>query len=102
MSYQLTKVSLIAAASLAVYSGIAQAGGHRPDTRTMTCSTAVSIVQSRGAVILSTGRFTYDKYVKNHAYCNINEAIRRAYVPTADTNRCNVGFVCKDKTIFGD
>ncbi len=74
----------------------------RPDTRYMSCAAATSIVQANGAVILSTGRFTYDKYVKNHAYCNLNEVLRKAYVPTSDTRRCRIGFVCKNKLDYSD
>ncbi|MCF6321428.1 MAG: hypothetical protein L3J32_06620 [Rhizobiaceae bacterium] len=102
MTYHPIKLSLIAVTALVGVATAAQAGGHRPDTRYMSCSSAVSLVQSRGAVILSTGRFTYDKFVKNHAYCNINEDIIRAFVPTTDTNRCNVGFICKDKYRLSD
>lgn len=74
----------------------------RPDTRYMSCAAAVSIVQANGAVILSTGAHTYDKYVKNHAYCNLNDVLRKAYVPTSDTRRCRVGFVCKGKFDYSD
>jgi len=96
------KLSAIFAAIMLVTTTLAQSAGHRPDTRTLSCAIVVSLVQSRGAVLLSTGRYTYDKYVKNHAYCNVNEAIKRAFVPTADNNRCNVGYICKEKFRFFD
>lgn len=74
----------------------------RPDTRYMSCGQAKSIVQASGAVVLSTGAHTYAKFVKNHAYCNLNEDLKRAFVPTQDTRRCKIGFRCVDKTLFED
>jgi hypothetical protein len=100
MSIQVNKFSPIIVCTLLLSASFAHAGGHRPDTRTMSCGAAKSLVQSRGAVLLSTGNYTYDKFVRNHAYCNIDEALKRAYVPTGDQRRCNVGYICKDKLDF--
>ena len=71
----------------------------RPDSRYMSCSAAQSLIHNKGAVVISTGTHTYDKYVKNHAYCNLNQILRRAYVPTADQRRCKIGYRCIEKFI---
>ena len=88
------KFSSILITGLLISTTFAQA---RPDTRYMSCGQAVSLVQSSGAIILSTGNHTYDKYVKNHAYCNLSQILRGAYVPTADNRRCKIGFRCIEK-----
>lgn len=101
MRISIHKVSTVLTAAMLISLTIGQASA-RPDTRYMTCSAAVSLVQGHGSILLSTGTHTYDKYVKNHAYCNLNESLRRAFVPTSDYRRCKVGFVCKNKLDFSD
>lgn len=88
-------------ASLLISATVIQAQA-RPDTRYLACSTVVSIIQSNGAAVLNTSAYKYKKYVKNHAYCNLNEATKRAYVPTSDNRRCFIGFYCYDPTIRFD
>lgn len=88
------KLSSILITGLLISTTLAQA---RPDSRYMSCNAARSLVQGSGAVIMSTGAHTYDKYVKNHAYCNLDQALVRAYVPTSDQRRCKVGFRCREK-----
>ncbi len=91
----------LAIATLLISATAAQSQG-RPDTRYMSCAQASYLVQSRGAIVMSTSNFKYRKYVKNHAYCNINESLKNAYVPTADTRRCKIGFTCFDKSLLFD
>jgi hypothetical protein len=88
------KFSSILITGLLISTTIAQA---RPDSRYMSCGQAKSLVQSSGAIILSTGAHTYDKYVKNHAYCNLSQELKRAFVPTSDQRRCNIGYRCKER-----
>ena len=97
MNTHFGKTLTILSTILLVSATLAQASSHRPNTTHMSCAQARSLVHSRGAVILSTGRFTYNKYVKNHAYCNVSEELIRAHVPTIDSHRCNVGFICKER-----
>ena len=93
------KSTLLAALFVSLSAFQAQA---RPDTRYLACANVVAIVQSSGAVVLSTSAHVYKKYVKNHAYCNLNESLKNAYVPTADNRRCKIGFTCIDKSLFLD
>ena len=99
MNYNRLTIAFTALLMLAISSIQAQA---RPDSRSMTCASARALIQSYGAVIMSTGNHTYDKYVKNHAYCNLDEGTKNGYAPTLDNRRCKVGFVCFDRTIFLD
>jgi hypothetical protein len=41
----------------------------RPLTLGMGCGQARALVTSRGAVVLSTGQNTYDRYVSSGAFC---------------------------------
>ena len=62
----------------------------------MSCGQASHLVASRGTVVLGTGRYTYDRYVSSQAFCLPTQSIRAAWVPTADTQRCFVGYTCVD------
>ena len=83
------------------FSDIAHA---RPDVRTMTCAQARALVRQSGAVVLSTGRYNYDRYVASQAYCYIPYYIRRAWIVTGDTSQCLVGFTCepRNRRFFND
>ncbi|PVE23557.1 hypothetical protein DC522_15320 [Microvirga sp. KLBC 81] len=66
----------------------------RPQTIGMNCSLAQSLVANRGAVVLSTGQNTFDRYVSSQASCLSGEFTRPAWVPTADTPQCFIGYTC--------
>jgi len=69
----------------------------RPDTRTLTCDGARSLVQSRGAVVVSTGRYTYDRAVSDQRYCDRGEIVETFIAPTLDNPRCRIGGYCKSR-----
>ena len=66
----------------------------RPSTMTMSCGQAQSLVASRGALVLNTGQFTYDRFVSNQGYCQRDEITLMTVAPTADTAQCPVGLRC--------
>ena len=68
----------------------------RPSTLNLSCAQAGGLVASRGAVVLNTGRFTYDRFVSGRNFCEINERIEPVWVPTADTPQCFIGYRCRD------
>jgi hypothetical protein len=68
----------------------------------MTCNQARQLVASRGAVVLGTGTYTYDRYVRDLRFCEINETIQPGYVPTRDTPQCPVGYLCRDPDYWFD
>lgn len=53
------------------------------------------MVMARGAIVLGTGQFTYDRYVRDRDFCEIDEYLDPAYVPTRDTPQCFVGYTCR-------
>jgi hypothetical protein len=66
----------------------------RPNTTTMSCKAAAGLVAAHGAIVLSTGQWTYDRYVEDQGFCQRDEATRPAFVPTADNRQCFIGYTC--------
>ena len=89
----LPAAGLALTACLSAGAALAQAG---PVARSMSCQNARAIVASRGAVILSTGPYAYDRYVSGSQFCVRGETTEPAWVPTADTPQCFVGYRCRD------
>ena len=87
--------SCLFAATLAA--GLQSAHAQRADTRSFTCASAWAFVQSRGAVVMSTGNYTYDRLVSQRRYCQMDEVLQRHYAQTADSPRCFVGYVCRGR-----
>ena len=81
-------------AGAAVLLATAAAAEGRPSTTGLTCRQAVSIVSSRGAVVLGTGGHSFDRFVRDRGFCEITESVRRAFVPTRDVPQCFVGYRC--------
>ncbi len=93
------RMAVLLAATLAASSAYAQT---RPMTPSLTCNQARGIVFSRGAIVLGTGTHTYDRYVRDRSFCEINESTELALVPTRDTPQCPVGYRCRDLDPFVD
>lgn len=93
----MTRLFLKAAVLIAAGGGLtfvtinaADAQSRRPNSTAMTCGQVQSMINQRGAVVLSTGQHTFDRYVSNRNFCQHGEVLRRDYVPTRDNNRCYV------------
>ena len=69
----------------------------RPDVRTMSCAQASALVRQNGAIVMTNGRYTYDRYVAGQRYCFRPDVIQRAWVATADNNQCNIGYTCEQR-----
>ena len=48
------------------------------------------MIAARGAVVLTTGRHTYDRYVTDTRYCTLPEVALPMTIGTQDTDRCVV------------
>jgi len=68
----------------------------RPSTVAMRCAQAAGLVAARGAIVLGTGGFTYDRFVVDQSFCEITQTTEPAWVPAADTPQCFVGYRCKE------
>jgi len=69
----------------------------RPDSRAMTCTQVQSLIQNAGAVVLTTGRHTFDRYVSHGAFCSMLYEPVQARIQTSD-GMCTV-YRC-DRALF--
>ena len=67
----------------------------------MTCAQAVGLVNARGAVVMSTGPYTYDRYVQHRGFCTPTETTKPDFVPTRDNPTCFIGYRCIEITRGG-
>jgi hypothetical protein len=72
----------------------------RLSTLNLSCSDARAIVRQHGAIVLSTGRHTFDRFVSHQGHCMHGEVIEPAWVPTYDSYQCFIGYTCTNT--FGD
>jgi hypothetical protein len=86
------KLWLASVAVLSLGSG-ALAQSH-PLTLQMSCHGARELVGAQGAIVLNTGPTTYDRYVAAGSQCVLGEVTEPAWVPTADTPQCPIGYRC--------
>ena len=75
----------------------------RPSTWEMTCSEAAGLVQQEGAVVMNYDYkpgpgYLYSRFVSNATYCGPHERTVAAFVRTADTADCFVGYLCQPGT----
>ncbi|ESZ31655.1 MULTISPECIES: hypothetical protein [unclassified Mesorhizobium] len=67
----------------------------RPDTRSMSCEETQHLIQSHHSAVLTTGRNTYDRYVRQYGNeCDWPEVPVAASVPTRD-GQCRV-YWCRE------
>jgi hypothetical protein len=69
----------------------------RSDSLTMSCANARQLVSQRGAVVVGTGPYIYDRFVAHAGYCEITQTAEPAWVPTADDRQCPIGQRCRER-----
>jgi len=89
MTFGNTTRMLMAAGALAAAMAPALAQG-RPDARAMSCDEVRAMIAAHGAVVLTTGRHTYDRYVRHRGYCASPEIARMTTIRTRDAAECPV------------
>ena len=91
------RLALVLAGFACATSAVAQS---RPSTLAMTCGQAAGLVASRGAIVLGTGGYTYDRFVRDDRFCLRGESTEPVWVPARDTPQCFVGYRCTDRRGF--
>jgi hypothetical protein len=86
------RIADVALSAMLISTGVA--AQPRPSTVVMSCAQANAIVAARGAVVLGTGGFTFDRFVVDRRFCGITQTTEPAWVPAADTPQCLVGYRC--------
>lgn len=66
----------------------------RPDATRMTCAEAAATVTGSGDIVVSTGQYTYQRFVASGQFCGRHGIPQPGYSPTRDSPRCQVGYVC--------
>ena len=94
----LSPVALLACVALIGLSADALAQSH-PLTSRMSYSQARVLVAAQGSIVLNTSPLTYDRYVRGNGYCALGETTEPAWVPTADTAQCSIGYRCATRQI---
>jgi hypothetical protein len=74
----------------------------RPDTRKMTCEGAQQFIRQNGAVVMTTGQYTYERIVTNRSFCDYDEITWLKIAPTLDNPKCRVGYYCRPRLNDGD
>lgn len=91
----------LAAAALALL--VATPAFARPDARTMTCASLNALIAREGAIVLTTGDFTFERFVSSFRFCDSQTVLKPAYQATTDNRRCVVQYVCGDRAFdFGE
>ncbi len=62
----------------------------------MTCAQAQQMVQRSGAVVFTTGAYTYSRYVADVRFCDRGQLAYPQLGPTRDNPRCLVGYECRE------
>jgi hypothetical protein len=89
---------LVCAALVFIGMGSGVLAQGRPLTLQMSCTGARQLVASQWAVVLNTGPTTYDRYVAAMTQCVRGDTLDPAWVPTADTPQCSIGYRCVPRT----
>ncbi len=74
----------------------------RASTVNRSCATSRQDVLSQGAVVIGTGGHTYDRFVRDRSFCELNEVVEPAWVPSRDAQACFIGYRCKSGSFWDD
>jgi len=88
----MTRFTLSLLLVLASEAALAQS---RPSTPDRSCAANRQSVVASGAIVLGTGGFTYDRFVRDGGFCQHGDYLEPAFVPSRDTQACFVGYRCK-------
>jgi len=89
-------LTVTALAAAAVCIDVGPAPAQDATTTRMSCTAVRQLVTQRRAIVLRTSPSTYDRYVSNRASCMPTETTEDAFVPTADSRACHVGYTCRE------
>jgi len=67
----------------------------RPSSLDRSCASNRQSVAANGAVVLGTGGQTFDRFVRDPAFCAHGEFLEPAFVPSRDAAQCFIGYRCK-------
>jgi len=77
-------------------------GQSRPSTVNRPCAVNRQSVVASGAIVLGTGGYTYDRFVRDRGFCQFDEYTEPAWVESRDTPACFIGYRCKSGPYWDD
>lgn len=95
----MTRILIALLALILTGTALAQA---RPQSPALSCAANRQSVIANGAIVLGTGGYTYDRFVRDRSFCQFDEYTEPAWVPARDTPQCFVGYRCKNDSLFDD
>lgn len=91
---QILQASAAVFASIVATSAVGQERLYAPAA---SCAKINAAVQSEGAIVISTSRHTYDRYVSNGSFCYYNQITKAEWVQSSDKEECFIGYTCKER-----
>ncbi len=96
---------VLSIAILTVFMSTAAAERRREDftspgnsnTSAMSCASARSLVDARGAALLTLGPRGFDRFVADNSYCYRTQFATPVFAPTRDNAQCWIGFACVER-----
>jgi hypothetical protein len=85
---------LLLVALCSIATGPAEA---RTDVRRLTCTQAQALVREQGAAVLTTGQYTYERFVLDQRFCDGRKQTRPGRASTRDDPSCRIGYVCRPR-----
>ena len=94
LSRSFIAVSAVAMTISAISIATMSSAHARPNTVRMSCGAVQELVERAGAIVMSTGGHTFDRFVSNRSYCTPQERTGPAYVATRN-GLCFAGYTCE-------
>jgi hypothetical protein len=66
----------------------------RPDARALTCDATRRLVDGAGAIVVTTGPYTFERFVASAQFCERRDTLIPMWIATRDQAQCPVGFRC--------
>lgn len=101
MKSTLRNLVVVGVSALAVLS-TATASLARPDARKMSCHQTRALINEEGAVVITTGANTYERFVSSNRFCFHPEVRHVTYISTKDTSQCPVFHCERPIKLFDD
>jgi len=66
----------------------------RPDVRSLSCARVQAMIDRNGAIVMTTGRHTFERFVNSRRYCENDQRVQPVRIDAAD-GRCTVRGACR-------
>ncbi len=87
---------IVAAATVGFVTMGPAAAQRRPDSLSMSCRSVQALVARSGAMVIGSGPHIYDRFVADRRFCAVTQITRPAWIRSADTASCFVGYTCEE------